>query len=95
MEQINFVIDEAVRQLRQSLGQIQIADLFDRCTPVISSTLPSTLTQQANLSAILIIIDMTICFIAHAANVVMFDSHLHGNFGALIAVQLLKTPRIS
>ena len=29
MEQINFVIDEAVRQLRQSLGQIQIADLFD------------------------------------------------------------------
>ena len=28
---------------------------------------------------------MTICFIAHAANVVMFDSHLHGNFGALVA----------
>ena len=28
---------------------------------------------------------MTICFIARAANVVMFDSHLHGNFGALIA----------
>ena len=28
---------------------------------------------------------MTICFIAHAANIVMFDSHLHGNFGALIA----------
>ena len=45
------------------------------------------LTQEANLPAILIIIDMTICFVAHAhgANIVMFDSHLHGNFGALIA----------
>ena len=29
MEQINFAIEEAVRQLRQSLGQIQIADSFD------------------------------------------------------------------
>ena len=28
---------------------------------------------------------MTICFVAHGANIVMFDSHLHGNFGALIA----------
>ena len=73
MEQINFAIDEAVRQ-----------------SSVISSTLPSTLTQQANLSAILIIIDMTICFIAHAANIVTFDSHLHGNFGALIASKTVE-----
>jgi len=29
VEQINFAIDEAVRQLRQSFGQIQIADSFD------------------------------------------------------------------
>jgi len=42
------------------------------------------LTQEANLPAILIIIDMTICFVAHGANIVMFESHLHGNFGALI-----------
>ena len=28
---------------------------------------------------------MTICFVARGANIVMFDSHLHGNFGALIA----------
>ena len=33
-----------------------------------------------------IITDMTICFVAHfVAHGVMFDSHLHGNFGALIA----------
>ena len=43
------------------------------------------LTQEANLSAILIIKDMTICFVAYGANIVMFDSHLHGNFGALVA----------
>ena len=43
------------------------------------------LTQEANLSAILIITDMTIRFVAHGANVVMFDSHLNGNFGVLIA----------
>ena len=28
---------------------------------------------------------MAICFVAHVANIVMFDSHLHGNFGALFA----------
>jgi len=28
---------------------------------------------------------MTIWVITHAANIVMFDSYLHGNFGALIA----------
>ena len=28
---------------------------------------------------------MTICFVAHGASIMMFDSHLHGNFGALIA----------
>ena len=43
------------------------------------------LTQEANLSAILLITDMTICFVAHGANTVMFDSHLHGTFGAVIA----------
>ena len=50
------------------------------------------LTQEANLPAILIIIDMTICFVAHAhgANIVMFDSHLHGNFGALIASTIVE-----
>lgn len=43
------------------------------------------LTLEANLSAILIFTDMTICFVAHGANIVLFDSHLHGSFGALIA----------
>ena len=94
MEQIIFaIIDEAVRQLRQSLGQIQIEDSFDIISTSENTDVPQSsaplylqrLTQQANLSAILIIIDMTICFIAHGANIVMFDSHLHGNFGALIA----------
>ena len=28
---------------------------------------------------------MTICFVVHGANIVMFDSYLHGSFGALIA----------
>ena len=42
------------------------------------------LTQEANLSAILIT-DMTICFVSGGANIVKFDTHLNGNFGALIA----------
>ena len=93
MEQINFAIDEAVRQLRQSLRQIKIEDSFHNTLTRENTDVPQSsaalylqrLTQQANLSAILIITDMTICLIAHGANVVMFDSHLHGNFGALIA----------
>ena len=93
MEQINFAIDEAVRQLRQSLGQIQIEDSFHNTLTSENTDVPQSstalylqrLTQQANLSAILIITDMTICLIAHGANIVMFDSHLYGNFGALIA----------
>ena len=93
MEETNFAIDEAVRQLRQSLGQIQIEDSFHNTLTRENTDVPQSsaalylqrLTQQANLSAILIITDMTICLIAHGANVVMFDSHLHGNFGALIA----------
>ena len=48
-------------------------------------TFNAALTQEANMSAILIITDMAICFVAHGANIVMFESHLHGNFGALIA----------
>ena len=90
---INFAVDEAVRQLRQSLGEIQIEDLFDIPLTSENTDVPQSsaafylqrLTQEANLSAILIITDMTICFVAHGANIVMFDSHLHGNFGALVA----------
>lgn len=52
------------------------------------------LTQEANLSAI-IVTDMTICFVAHGANIVMFDSHLHGNFGALIASTTVENTKNS
>ena len=37
------------------------------------------------MSAILIITVISICFVAHGANIAMFDSHLHDDFGALIA----------
>ena len=91
MEQINFAIDEAVRQLRQGLGQIQIADSFDikltsenTDVPQSSAALYRQLNKLICLQFLLLLL-MTICFIAHAANTVMFDSHLHGNFGALIA----------
>ena len=90
---INFAVDDAVQHLRQNLGQIQMEDSFDITLTSEDINVPQSsaafylqrLTQEANLSAILIITDMTICFVAHGANIVMFDSHLHGNFGALIA----------
>ena len=95
---INFAGDEAVHQVRQSLGQIQIEDSFDITLTCENTDVPQSsaafylqrLTQEANLSAILIITDMTICFVAHGANIVMFDSHLHGNFGALIASKTIE-----
>ena len=75
------------------MGQIHIEDSFDITLTSENTDVPQSsaafniqrLTQEANLSAILIITDTTICFVAYAANIVMFDSHLHGNFGALIA----------
>ena len=78
---------------RLHLGQIQIEDLFDITLTSENTDVPQSsaafylqrLTQEANLSAILIITDMTIYFVALGANIVMFDSHLHGNFGALLA----------
>ena len=90
---INFAVDDAVQHLRQNFGQIQMQDSFDITLTSEDINVPQSsaafylqrLTQEANLSAILIITDMTICFVAHGANIVMFDSHLHGNFGALIA----------
>ena len=90
---INFAVDDAVHHLRQSLGQIQIERLFDITLTSEDTNIPQSsaafylqrLTQEVNLSAILIITNMTICFVAHGANIVMFDGHLHGNFGALIA----------
>ena len=93
MEQINFAIDKAVRQLRQGLGQIQIADSFDITLTSENTDVPQSsaaLDLQLQLNKViclqfLLLLLMTICFIAHAANIVMFDSHLHGNFGALIA----------
>ena len=33
---------------------------------------------------------MTISVVAHGANIVMFDSHLHGNFGALMATTTVE-----
>ena len=75
------------------MGQIQIEDSFDITLTSENTAVPQSsavlylqcLTQQATLSAITIITDITICFVAHGANNVMFDCHLHGNFGALIA----------
>ena len=82
MEQINFAIGKAVHQLRQ----IQIEDSFDITLTSENADEPQSsaalylqrLSQQAILSAILIITDMKICFVAHGANIVIFDSHLHG-----------------
>ena len=80
---INFAVHEAVCQLRQSLGQIQIEDSFDITLTNENTDVPQS-SAALNLQKTLIT-DMTIRFVAHGANIVMFNSHLHGNFGALIA----------
>ena len=91
---MNFAIDEAVHQLRQGLGQIQTADSFDIQLTSENTDVPQSsaalylqlyLNKLICLQFFFLLLLMTICFNAHAANIVMFESHLHGNFGALIA----------
>ena len=84
---INFGVHEAVCQLRQSLGQIQIEDSFD-------ITLTSENTDVPQSSAALYLQSLTqdayyrydnLFCCTWCMYIVIFDSHLHGNFGALIA----------
>lgn len=90
---IHFSIEEALPHLQVHIGEITVEEPLDLTLVSENPAVPQSsvgfylqrLTNEPNVSAILIINGMSISFVAHGDQLVMMDSHGHGNYGALIA----------
>ncbi|RUA05043.1 MAG: hypothetical protein DSY43_05455 [Gammaproteobacteria bacterium] len=87
----NFSVSDAVSHL-SSIGNITAEDSFDvdftcQNTAVPQSSLAfylQRLVAEPQLAAVVIINDLSICFLGRVNELLLLDSHLHGPYGALI-----------
>lgn len=89
---INYSVEEAAEHLKHSLGTIKTEDSFDLTFTNENNNVPQSsvgfylqrLVQEPRVTAAVIINEMTICFVGNGTDIVVLDSHRHGNYGALI-----------
>lgn len=99
---INYSVEDAAVHLRPSLGAIKTEDSFDLTFTNENNDVPQSsvgfylqrLVQEPKVTAAVIVNEMTICFVAHGANIVVLDSHQHGHHGALIGSTTLENVEI-
>lgn len=90
---IHFSVPEAVVHLsNHSFQGITVENSFDVEFINTNAAVPQSslafflqrVVQEPNITAIVIISGMSICFVGQGNNIILMDSHLHGNYGALV-----------
>ena len=91
---INFSIQDAAQQLTSSLGNAELEEPFDLTFVCENQQVPQSsleyylhrLVHEQHLAALVIINDMSISFVGQpgSGNILVLDSHLHGQHGALV-----------
>ena len=89
---INFTIQDAAHHLGASMVNAQLEEPFDLTfvceNPQLSQSALSyylqRLTHEQHLSALVIISDMSISFVAQSNEIVILDNHTHSQHGAMI-----------
>ena len=89
-----FSVQEATPFLTPITGNVQLEDSFDLSmlnenpvVPQISLALYlEQLTKEDNLTAVVIMNGMTISPVGQNNNIIVIDSHLHGQLGAMVGI---------
>ena len=90
---INFTVADAFPHLESALGKCEIEDSFDLSITCETTQIPQSslafylqrLTRENNLSAIVIMNGMSLCFVGKNDYLIALDSHPHNLQGAMIA----------
>ena len=90
---INFTVADAFPHLESALGKCEIEDSFDLSITCENTQIPQSslafylqrLARENNLSAIVIMNGMSLCFVGKNDYLIALDSHPHNLQGAMIA----------
>ena len=89
-----FSVQEATPFLTLITGNVQLEDSFDLSILNENPMVPQSslafylerLTKEDNLAAVVIMNGMTISLVAQNNNIIVMDSHLHGQLGAMVGI---------
>ena len=89
-----YSVDNAIRFLPDITGNVELEDSLDLSIINENPAVPQSslgfylprLTQEDNLAAIVIMNGKTICLVGRDNNILIMDSHLHGQLGAMIGI---------
>ena len=90
---INFTVEDAFPHLEAALGKCEIKGSFDLCITCENTQIPQSslafylqrLARENNLSAIVIMNRMSLCFVGKDDYLIALDSHPHNLQGAMVA----------
>ena len=89
-----FSVQEATPFLHLITGNVQLQDSFDLSILNENSMVLQTslvfylerLTKEHNVAAVVIMNGMTISLVEQNNNIIVMDSHLHGQLGAMVGI---------
>lgn len=89
-----YSVDNAIRFLPNITGNVELEDSLDLSIINENPAVPQSslgfylprLTQEDNLAAIVIMNGKTICLVGRDNNILIMDSRLHGQLGAMIGI---------
>jgi len=89
-----FSVQEATPFLTLITGNVQLEDSFDLSILNENPMVPQSslafylerLTKEDNLAAVVIMNGMTISLVGQSNNIIVIDSHLHGQLGAMVGI---------
>ena len=89
-----FSVPEATPFLRLITGNVQLEDSFDLSILNENLMVPQKFSgnlfrmahQRDNLAAVVIMNGMTISLVGQNNNIIVMDSHLHGQLGAMVGI---------
>lgn len=91
---VNFSIQDAAQHLTSSLGNAELEEPFDLTFVCENQQVPQSslqyylhrLVHERNLAALVILNEMSVAFVAQSggSEILLLDSHLHGQHGALV-----------
>ena len=89
-----FSVQEATLFLRLITGNVRLEDSFNLSILNENPMIPQSslafyleqLTREENLAAVVIMNGMTISLVGQNDNIIVMDSHLHGQLGAMVGI---------
>lgn len=89
-----FSVEEAIHFITNITGNVEVEESLDLSTVNENAAVPQSslgfylprLTRENNLGSIVIMNGKTISLVGQNNNIILMDSHLHGQMGAMIAI---------